>query len=592
MPKHIGNLLDRTAAADQSTGQRVTQRMATARDAGTSQGTPDCTAHPVDADGLVVWRQPTDEQGRQRCCSVVDRSLEVRRPSDKLWTKCGVSRCTRILAARFRSPVSAVLNRVISSRDGMIKSFSLLALAAASSTAWAGITVNGSTPETAIWNGATYYKLPLVGHNPSGPTGPRGKLPDDLFTTQAVGDQGACTPDEFVTMSTSLPAGASLINRHKFCQRYRSTPTLLSVDLMQRTPGGNWEYYRPGVQYYDVKTVDVGTIVIETSFQAYGASTVLAKTFKVDASALSFSFAPGFPAYLQSSLSLTLTPVPMALIDAGGSIQNLDIRLAGAINPITLSASAPSGSTGAFGVTFTWSFTGSDPAENYFNIRALVPKYTYAVNNTPRASATEPFPFDASSSAGYPDAPYLRCDSRVASTSLGFEKGCVFHEAAAIMEISKSGAGAEAAAHIEAAQTTRDAIYKTHWSPGVFVAKLGTRAIPEETVEQTLGLIRGTSPDDDINRRAACDNTYSGSLVRTRPFSGSPTCQPPQPSTNCSCDEYPFAMTKNGGAYNPDGTSVRYVQKSHNSSSSGLLTATHNSQRVFRGEKFWVRVVP
>lgn len=472
----------------------------------------------------------------------------------------------------------------------MFKKASILALAlVGSSTAWAGITVNGSTPEVETWRGMTYYKLPLA---PQNPVGPRVRVTDEGITTQAVGDQGACTPDEFITMTSASPVGASLVNRHKLCQKYRSTPTLVTVDLMRLSPGANWEWYRPGVQYYDVGTFDVGTVVVETSMQAYGASNALKKTFKIDAQAVSFSPSPGFPAYLLGSAKLNLTPVPGVFINADSSaIQNFNIGVNGTIRQITLPGDPIQQSTGAFDVTFSWNFSGSDPQTNYASIRAIVPKYYYAVNNTPRRLATEPQSFDATSSANAPDAPYLRCDKRVASAAIGFAEGCVFNEAAPIMEISKSGAGAEAAIHIELAQTSRDS-YKTQLSPGVFFATQGTRAIPWEYAEQTVGLIRGTPPDDEMNRTAACENTNPNSLVRTRPFSGSASCQAPQPSSTCSCDEYPFAMTKNGGAYNPQGTSVRYIPKTHNSSSSGQMTNTFNSQRVFRGEKFWVRVIP
>jgi hypothetical protein len=171
------------------------------------------------------------------------------------------------------------------------------------------------------------------------------------------------------------------------------------------------------------------------------------------------------------------------------------------------------------------------------------------------------------------------------------ENGCVFYDAAPIFEISKSGNAAEEAAHIEYAQTTRDPIYKEKYSPGVFFAAPGTRAIANESAagEQSMGLTRGEITDRALNNNQACK--YTNSLIRTRPYSASSTCGAPTPSV-CQCDEYPFAASREGAAFNPEGTSVRYIQGGENTSGGGQLIGFLKRERVFRGEKFWVRVIP
>lgn len=409
----------------------------------------------------------------------------------------------------------------------------------------------------------------------------------------AVGDQGPCTEEEFIQAGATTPPGSSLVNRHKYCLQTQSLNSVLSVDLMQTSAGSPWQYYSPGVPAWQVRTFDVGTIAVRTRVQAYGPSTVLAKTFKIDAAATYFAFAPEFPDHLKATISVMLTPDASVDVYSGTGIGNLQIT-AGAINPITLSGSAASGSTGAFSVQFGWTYSGSNRLqEDFVELAPFVPRWIYSVRNTPRAGTTEPFRMDADSSASPLDKPRVRCDRRVASESSGFTQGCVFSEASAIMELSKTDvAVAEAAEHIESAQRTSTA-YKPRYSPGVFVAAAGTRAIANESGgDQYVGLIRGESPDNKKNRDAACERLVATSLVNVRPHSGSASCLTSPPPSTCSCDEYPFAMTKNGAYYNADGTSVRYILKTHNSSSAGTQSETMNRQRVFRGEKFWVRVIP
>lgn len=317
----------------------------------------------------------------------------------------------------------------------------------------------------------------------------------------------------------------------------QSLASTLSVDLMQTTADGPWQYFRPGVTVWQVHTFNVGTIALRTRVQAYGPSTVLAKTFRIDVAATQFAFAPGLPEHLKAGINVVLTPEANVDVQLGTGIGNLQI-IPGAFSPITLSGSAASDSTGAFSVQFGWTYSGSNSSqEDFVELAPFIPRWNYAVNNTPRAGTTQPFQIDADSSSSPLDKPRVRCDRNVASVSSAFKQGCVFAQASAIMELSKTGAAAEAAEHIESAQRTSTA-YKPKYSPGVFVAAAGTRAIADESGGvQYLGLIRGEPADAAINRRLSCDKRLATSLVNVRPPSTSTYCLAPTQPEPCDCDE-------------------------------------------------------
>ena len=63
---------------------------------------------------------------------------------------------------------------------------------------------------------------------------------------------------------------------------------------------------------------------------------------------------------------------------------------------------------------------------------------------------------------------------------------------------------------------------------------------------------------------------------------------------NCSCDEYPFARTKQGGYFAPDSTAVRGVIKSQNTNAGGELGRFIQRDRVLPSsiaqDKYWVEI--
>jgi len=58
--------------------------------------------------------------------------------------------------------------------------------------------------------------------------------------------------------------------------------------------------------------------------------------------------------------------------------------------------------------------------------------------------------------------------------------------------------------------------------------------------------------------------------------------------SNCDCDEYPFASTKQGG----EAASIRFIDSSDNRSAGAKLGAFYYRERVKDGDfgsKFWVK---
>lgn len=65
----------------------------------------------------------------------------------------------------------------------------------------------------------------------------------------------------------------------------------------------------------------------------------------------------------------------------------------------------------------------------------------------------------------------------------------------------------------------------------------------------------------------------------------------PPPKAGVSCDEYPFASTREGGkALSSSNRGTAWVPVSEQGSQRGLITAFYNGERVLDGEAFWVAV--
>jgi hypothetical protein len=183
--------------------------------------------------------------------------------------------------------------------------------------------------------------------------------------------------------------------------------------------------------------------------------------------------------------------------------------------------------------------------------------------------------FSFGSNLGY--LPSLRCDRGVAKA---LTKGCVFHEAAAVLTLSKAPGSdvQEAAEHILEAQNDPDEFKR---APGRFALKTGTRAFADSASMDYYSRLQRAKLKKvvDANRYASCDRSVGTSLIRSRqPEKFSATCL--SSSAGCQCDEYPFAATWNGAHFRPERTSVKTINGSQNAKAGERLGAFYLSQRI------------
>lgn len=162
----------------------------------------------------------------------------------------------------------------------------------------------------------------------------------------------------------------------------------------------------------------------------------------------------------------------------------------------------------------------------------------------------------------------IRCDRNIAHNG---SEGCVFPRAAAVMVLNRTDASVrEAAEHILEAQNG------PRQSPGRFVMLQGSRALADSS---TSALHRAKDTRfANLNRSRACQ--ADDSLHKTRlPLFQSASCAARlQP---CSCDEYPFAATWEGGFMQPEQTSAKEISHAQNmSAGSGRITSFFRKERV------------
>jgi hypothetical protein len=183
--------------------------------------------------------------------------------------------------------------------------------------------------------------------------------------------------------------------------------------------------------------------------------------------------------------------------------------------------------------------------------------------------------FSTNSNLG--NLPGLRCDRGVAKAGT---KGCVFHEAAAVLVLSKAPGSdvQEAAEHILEAQNDPDELKR---APGRFALKTGTRTFADSASMDYYSRLQRAKLKkvNGANRYASCDRSVGTSLIRSRqPEKFSASCL--ASSAGCQCDEYPFAATWNGAHFRPDRTSVKTISGSHNAKAGERLGAFYLSQRI------------
>jgi hypothetical protein len=165
--------------------------------------------------------------------------------------------------------------------------------------------------------------------------------------------------------------------------------------------------------------------------------------------------------------------------------------------------------------------------------------------------------------------PEIRCDKGVAKAG---SNGCVFPQAAAVYLLRLAdGSVKEAAQHIVEAQAAG--------SPGGgFTLAQGKRAVAGAS---GAALRRAKSEAiQGLNRDASCGAKDSSLINVRQPLNQSASCAANQQP--CSCDEYPFASTWDGGNFAPGQTSVKRINGKHNENAGGgkLSSGFYARERV------------
>ncbi|TDD77906.1 NucA/NucB deoxyribonuclease domain-containing protein [Actinomadura rubrisoli] len=182
----------------------------------------------------------------------------------------------------------------------------------------------------------------------------------------------------------------------------------------------------------------------------------------------------------------------------------------------------------------------------------LAPKLKFFFEGTPTYQPEALLPFST----------YIRCDTKYLQKPTA-DQGCVMKDFQPVYRVYLDDTDpvtgtSEVAKHIQDAQERT----KHHWG------RVNTLA-DEPNGDPLSRLIEG--PLQDLNRREACDGRN------------------PRPGE--SCDEYPFASTRQGAATEgKDDYSWRNMNEKHNSKEGSLRGAWYNSYRVHDQDAFWVRV--
>jgi hypothetical protein len=181
------------------------------------------------------------------------------------------------------------------------------------------------------------------------------------------------------------------------------------------------------------------------------------------------------------------------------------------------------------------------------------------------------YPEQVSGAMGYP--PLLRCDRGLAKVGT---EGCVFSDAAAVYVLERADSEVkEAAEHIFEAQNNPDPDKR---SLGKFMLKEGSRGFAEGERSGNALQRAKSRVVQQLNRDKSC--SLATSLLNTRlPLNQSPMCT--AGTQTCSCDEYPFASTWNGGNFRPERTSAKQINDRHNKAAgTARLANFYTSQRV------------
>lgn len=406
------------------------------------------------------------------------------------------------------------------------------------------------------------------------------------------GTTSACTTDaDFVRVDGSTDPDAVLKSRHVACMLLTPDAQDVEVDLMPTADGSKWMYYDPSAGRSPT-TFTVGSIQLYTKFQVYGPATSLVATHQLSFVVNSFVPNPNFPLPV-AGMTLALTPnMTCNQVNGGnGAVFAACSPLTGfgATIPLTTGATVAGP---AVPVTLGWSLENIPDASDWASFKVALASIDYTVVGSKRATGNPSFNFESDGASGSMVAPEIRCDRGIVQVG---RQGCVMPRAAAVfvMNASADPRLVEVTQHVLEAQTTLTP-GQSQQAPGVFQIKPGTRAVMAENLSgQYQGLQREVSTAAQTANRTATCGTQASSLYNSRPYYGSSAC-PTQGTAGCSCDEFPFASTKQGGANTF--ASVKGITATSNSYGGSLLSAFLLNERVFPPEvaadQYWVQPIP
>jgi hypothetical protein len=379
-----------------------------------------------------------------------------------------------------------------------------------------------------------------------------------------VAGTGSCGGDEaqyaLQPNNVSEPEYLSLKNRHVSCDQFIAQAAIVEEN---RSVSGTYRF--------------LGNADIMVKRSIFGKPTALQKIYEFRFNVIAWTPDPSNTSNPNPTLSVG------ALVECSAQPSSATCTAPNNTASLRMSvgSSAVLTTTAAYGVTVP---EGSLP----FAYFSPVTTFVYSASGSPYAwQTTQGLNLSVS-------APRLRCDVQLAHAT---QSGCVFDQAAAVYVLDrKDSTVAEAAEHIFEAQN----LPEPRKAPGAFMLMPGTRAISDSSVRGSAALQRNRWPtDQDRNRAASCGS--SNSLFATRvPVRQSTSCE--ANPAGCSCDEYPFASTYSGGAYDPDRTSVKRINHDHNVlAGGGRLSGFYSRERVIdlaqfpgdagnRGDDFWVHV--
>jgi VCBS repeat-containing protein len=387
------------------------------------------------------------------------------------------------------------------------------------------------------------------------PTPPPGNIPSD--TEQACTDNA-----DFVNMNVpNVGADASLISRHVDCRSNTSgfSSNTVYVDLIDNN--GSWRYATASeVNNRDpnYRSIALGTFdTIDVRTSVFGPSNSLSKKISIRMRIRNYTPDTSYPAGAPKPNSITVKP-RLQCQTLGTSESNRCTFSQGDLK-LALSSNAAQAGWGGneakeFTVNFNWVAPSNGPDVETYNVSWDISDFI-ATGSADRGT-NSPYYFSLNNSNIK-----IRCDRGVAQANT---QGCILPEAAPVYVLdSAPGSSVQ-----EAAEHIREAQYGSLNSPGKFVLKANTRAVADSSVIGINALQRAKSTVvQNANRSASC--TSASSLFNTRiPLNQSSSCA--ANLQTCSCDEYPFAATWNGGRFSPDKTSAKRINASHNGAAGGV----------------------